>query len=84
MIRLNPLTLSYYSSNVNVDNWQQIDNAHKRTLPDSWFFKRISYRAVLHKSCPTLRLIDALSIERKAERDKIWELLGKARPLVSS
>jgi hypothetical protein len=56
-----------------------VDDAHKRTLPDHWFFKRISYRAVLHKSAPSLRLIDALPVERKAERDRIWELLGTAK-----
>ncbi|KAK4046693.1 Protein nud1 [Microbotryomycetes sp. JL201] len=63
-------------------NWPSIDKKFRRTLPDRYYFKRASYRAVVLHSVPTLVQLDGLNLDR--ERPKLARLRLSAVPTMQS
>lgn len=56
-------------------SWTAIDKRFRRALPDEYYFKRASYRAVLLQVVPTLRRLDGVDCSK--ERPKLSRVLQK-------
>ena len=55
-------------------SWTKLDAKFRQSLPDTFYVRRLAYRAVLIQSCASLRLLDGLRITA-AERERIQEVL---------
>ncbi|KAK4048161.1 Protein nud1 [Microbotryomycetes sp. JL221] len=55
--------------------WPAIDKKFRRTLPDLYFFKRASYRAVVLDAVPSLLQLDGLHLDK--ERPKLAKVIDK-------
>ncbi|KAM0790169.1 hypothetical protein ACM66B_005488 [Microbotryomycetes sp. NB124-2] len=56
-------------------DWSAIDKKFRRTLPDEYYFKRASYRAVVLHSVPSLLQLDGLCLDK--ERPKLARVIEK-------
>ena len=56
-------------------DWNQIDKKFRRALPDEWYNKRASYRAIIMSVCPQLIKLDGVECER--ERVKLGKTMAK-------
>lgn len=63
------------SSSAESQQWTAVDHKFRKALPDTWYFKRASYRAVLLQTVPTLVSLDGIRCER--ERPKLARVLDK-------
>lgn len=52
-------------SSLRSQSWECIDHKFKKALPDEWLFKRLSYRSVILKSCPTVMNLDGIQVTEK-------------------
>ena len=57
-------------------SWSAIDTRFKRALPDEYYCRRATYRAVLLQVVPTLRRLDGLECGTK-ERAKLSKVVDK-------
>jgi hypothetical protein len=57
-----------------IAGWVEVDAKFRRALPDSWYLRRMAYRALILETCPSLRMLDGLPVG-KNERSKMARLL---------
>lgn len=57
-------------------SWSAIDARFRRALPDEYYCKRSSYRAVMLQVVPTLKRLDGLECGEK-ERIKLAKVMDK-------
>lgn len=55
-------------------SWSEVDAKFRRALPNAYYLKRATYRAVILHSCPRLRVLDGLPVA-KADRARAAKLL---------
>ena len=56
-------------------DWPIVDRKFRRALPDEYYFRRASYRAILLQSVPSLVQLDGLDVER--ERPRLEQVLDR-------
>lgn len=54
--------------------WSDVDTKFRKSLPNEYYLRRATYRAVLLHTCPRLRLLDGLLVS-KADRVRMGKLL---------
>lgn len=54
--------------------WSDVDTKFRRSLPNQYYLRRATYRAVVLHTCPRLRLLDGLTVS-KADRGRTAKLL---------
>lgn len=54
--------------------WTAVDRKFRKALPDAWYFKRMTYRAVLLQVVPTLVSLDGIDCAK--ERPRLAKTLG--------
>lgn len=55
-------------------HWPSVDSKFRKNLPDLWYFKRMTYRAVLMETSKSLISLDG--IECAKERPRLAKMLG--------
>lgn len=55
--------------------WAKLDRKYRKSLPDTWYFKRTTYRAVMWHIAPTLVELDGVGCGER-ERQKLTEMLS--------
>ena len=59
--------------------WHELDAKFRRDLPDEAYIGRLTYRGLIMRACPIVRMLDGVIVSRK-EREKAEKLLeGVAR-----
>jgi protein NUD1 len=59
--------------------WHELDAKFRQDLPDEAYIGRLTYRGLIMRACPRVRMLDGVAISRK-EREKAEKLLeGVAR-----
>jgi protein NUD1 len=59
--------------------WHELDAKFRRDLPDEAYIGRLTYRGLIMRACPKVRMMDGVAVSRK-EREKAEKLLeGVAR-----
>jgi len=59
--------------------WHDLDAKFRRDLPDEAYIGRLTYRGLVMRACPRVRMLDGIVVSRK-EREKAEKLLdGVAR-----
>lgn len=60
-------------------SWHELDAKFRRDLPDDAYIGRLTYRGLVMRACPKVRMLDGVVVSRK-EREKAEKLLeGVAR-----
>ena len=54
--------------------WHELDAKFRRDLPDGAYIGRLTYRGLIMRACPKVRMLDGVVISRK-EREKAEKLL---------
>jgi hypothetical protein len=54
--------------------WHELDAKFRRDLPDEAYIGRLTYRGLLMRACPRVRMLDGVVVSRK-EREKAEKLL---------
>lgn len=61
-------------SNPTSHHWPAVDQKFRKALPDLWYFKRMTYRAVMLESAKNLVTLDG--IDCKQERNRLPKMLS--------
>ncbi len=54
--------------------WHELDAKFRRDLPDEAYIGRLTYRGLIMRACPRVRMLDGVIVSRK-EREKAEKLL---------
>jgi hypothetical protein len=54
--------------------WHDLDAKFRRDLPDEAYIGRLTYRGLIMRACPRVRMLDGVVVSRK-EREKAEKLL---------
>ncbi len=54
--------------------WHELDAKFRRDLPDEAYIGRLTYRGLIMRACPRMRMLDGVVVSRK-EREKAEKLL---------
>jgi protein NUD1 len=54
--------------------WHDLDAKFRRDLPDEAYIGRLTYRGLIMRACPRVRMLDGVVVSRK-EREKAGKLL---------
>lgn len=54
--------------------WHELDAKFRRDLPDEAYIGRLTYRGLIMRACPRVRMLDGVVVSRK-EREKAEKLL---------
>ncbi|GAA94312.1 hypothetical protein E5Q_00961 [Mixia osmundae IAM 14324] len=80
--RLNPCTLAFYATTIEGSTrrdvetaWQTADARYRKTLPDIYYVKRMTYRAAILQTCPRMDRLDNLPVSA-TERTKLERLVS--------
>lgn len=55
-------------------SWHELDAKFRRDLPDEAYIGRLTYRGLIMRACPKVRMLDGVAVSRK-EREKAEKLL---------
>lgn len=55
-------------------SWHELDAKFRRDLPDEAYIGRLTYRGLIMRACPRVRMLDGVVVSRK-EREKAEKLL---------
>jgi protein NUD1 len=54
--------------------WHELDAKFRQDLPDEAYIGRLTYRGLIMRACPRVRMLDGVAVTRK-EREKAEKLL---------
>ena len=54
--------------------WHELDAKFRRDLPDEAYIGRLTYRGLIMRACPRVRMLDGVVVSRK-EREKAEKLI---------
>jgi hypothetical protein len=54
--------------------WHELDAKFRRDLPDEAYIGRLTYRGLIMRACPRVRMLDGVIVSRK-EREKAEKLI---------